>query len=332
MFKLNKLTMLIALLALILAACSPTGGASDEAGGDGSGDSTGQADSPQRNVALITHGAQGDTFWDIIRSGADAAAQKGNISYEYSNDADPTQQATLIQNAIDRGVDGIATTMPNPEALSGPIQRAIEAGIPVVMLNAGFGAWEETGALMYFGQDETVAGEAAGERLNEQGAQKVICVIQEQGQVQLEARCDGVTNTFQGTTTEKLYVEGTNMPSVESTISSKLREDPDIDVVLTLGAPFALTAVQSVEVAGSEAQVATFDTNAQLVAAIQNGDVLWAVDQQPYLQGYMAIDSLWFWLENRNILGGGRAVLTGPSFIDEENIDAIAELAERGTR
>jgi simple sugar transport system substrate-binding protein len=333
MFKsgkhLSTSVIIIALLTLILGACSETGGA--ERAEDRGTEQAAQADTPAYTVALITHGAQGDTFWDIIRAGAEAAADKDNITLEYASDADPTQQANLIQNAVDRSVDGIAVTMPNTEALLGPIQQAVEAGIPVTMLNAGFQDWQDTGALMYFGQDESIAGQAAGERLNEEGATNVLCVPQEQGQSQLEARCDGVEQTFQGDY-EKIYVEGTNMPSVQSTLSSKLRQSPDISHVLTLGAPFALTAVQSVEEAGSQAQVVTFDTNAELVGAIQSGDVLWAIDQQPYLQGYNSIDGLWLYLTNRNVLGGGEAVLTGPSFIDESNIDDIAELAERGTR
>lgn len=323
--------IIAAVLALLLAACSETGGAPRAEGGGGTGQAVAQADTPAATVALVTHGPQGDTFWDIIRTGAEAAAQKDNISLEYASDADPSQQANLIQNAIDRGVDGLAVTMPNSQALSGPISRAVEAGIPVTMLNAGFDDWRDTGALMYFGQDEAVAGQAAGERLNEEEATKVLCVPQEQGQSQLEARCDGVDQTFQGDY-EKLYVDGTNMPSVQSTISSKLRQDPNISHVLTLGAPFALTAVSAIEEAGSEAQVVTFDTNAELVQAIQSGDVLWAIDQQPYLQGYGSIDGLWLYLNNRNVIGGGEAVLTGPAFIDESNIDEIAELARQGTR
>ena len=324
-------TVLAALL-LLLAACSETGGAERvEEGGGTEGGTVAQADTPAATVAMVTHGPQGDTFWDIIRTGAEAAAAKDNITLEYASDADPSQQANLIQNAIDRDVDGIAVTMPNAEALSGPIQQASEAGIPVTMLNAGFSDWQDSGALMYFGQDESVAGQAAGQRLSEEGASTVLCVPQEQGQSQLEARCDGVDQAFDGEY-EKLYVEGTNMPSVQSTISSKLRQDPNISHVLTLGAPFALAAVAAVEEAGSEAQVVTFDTNGELVQAIQDGDVAWAIDQQPYVQGYEAIDALWLFLNNRNIIGGGEAVLTGPAFIDETNIDEVAELAEQGTR
>ncbi len=155
-------------------------------------------------------------------------------------------------------------------------------------------------------------------------------MIQEQGHVDLEARCAGVKNTFPAT--EILNVNGKDMPSVESTITAKLQQDPAIDTVLTLGAPFALTAVQSVKNAGgSNAKVATFDTNAALVDAIQKGDVQWAVDQQPYLQGYLAVDSLWLYLSNKNVIGGNQPTLTGPSFIDKSNVDAVAELAKGGT-
>jgi simple sugar transport system substrate-binding protein len=159
----------------------------------------------------------------------------------------------------------------------------------------------------------------------------VLCVIQEQGQVALESRCAGVTEGFKGST-EILNVNSKDMPSVESTITAKLQQDPSVDHVVALGAPIALTAVQSVGNAGSQAKVVTFDTNAALVDSIQKGDVQWAVDQQPFLQGYLAIDALWLYLNNKNLIGGGEPTLTGPSFIDKSNIDAVADLAKSGTR
>jgi simple sugar transport system substrate-binding protein len=320
-----------ALVAVGLGACtSETGGKQQEAEATGGG-GAGKADTPERTVAMITHAAPGDTFWDLIRSGAEAAAAKDNIDLNYTSDPQGPKQATLVQNAIDQKVDGIAVTLAKPEAMQGAVQKAIDAGIPVVAFNAGLEDWSDMGVQMYFGQDENVAGETAGERLSEEGAQHVLCVIQEQGHVALEARCDGVAKGFGGKT-ENLYVQGTDMPSVRSTIANKLRTTPGIDRVLTLGAPFALTAVQSAQEAGSDAQVVTFDTNAELVKAIQSGDVQWAIDQQPYLQGYLAVDSLWLYLTNGNVIGGGRNVLTGPSFIDQDNIDDIATYAQRGTR
>ena len=131
---------------------------------------------------------------------------------------------------------------------------------------------------------------------------------------------------------ENLNVNGTDMPSVQSTITAKLQQDPSIDYIVTLGAPIALAAVQSAENAGSTAKIGTFDTNAELVDAIQAGKIQWAVDQQPFLQGYLAIDSLWLYLNNRNTIGGGQPVLTGPAFVDKSNVDAIATYAKNGTR
>lgn len=237
-----------------------------------------------------------------------------------------------MQNAIDQKVDGIATTLVNPGALGPVVKKAAAAKIPVVELNAGMSDWKSTGALMYFGQDESIAGEAAGARLAKEGAKHTLCVVQEQGNVALETRCAAVQKGFTGGTTTKLYVNGRNIASVQSDIQAKLAQDKSIDRVITLAAPMALAAVQSVKDANSHAKVATFDTNAQMVSAIQDGTVEWAIDQQPYLQGYEAIDSLWLNLTNGNTIGGGNPVLTGPSFIDQSNIAAIASYAKHGTR
>lgn len=318
----------ILVIALSLASCSSTGGRPRESGG---GMDSGTADTPRFVVAMITHEAPGDSFWDLVRKGATTAAKKDNIELRYSSDPEAPNQANLVQNAIDQKVAGIVVTLAKPDAMKSAVQAATAANIPVVAINTGLEQWKAMGVKEFFGQDDLIAGQAAGERLNKDGAKNVLCVIQEQGHVGLEARCQGVVQKFGGKT-EILYVNGKDMPSVESTITAKLQQNRSFDRVLTLGAPFALTAVQSVQSAGSSAQVVTFDTNAELVQAIQNGDVKWAVDQQPFLQGYLAIDSLWLYLNNGNVIGGGEPTLTGPSFIDKSNIDAVAQYAKNGTR
>lgn len=316
-------------LVVGLAACSSTGGKPQQSGGDGSGGGT--VNTPRATVAMITHEVPGDSFWDLIRKGAQAAADKDNIELRYSNDPEAPNQANLVQSAIDSGVDGIAVTLAKPDAMAPAVKAAEAKGIPVVAFNSGYDNWKAMGVQEYFGQDEKLAGIAAGEKLNADGAKKVICVIQEQGQVALETRCAGVTQGFKGQT-EILNVNSKDMPSVEATITAKLQQDPSVDHVVALGAPIALTAVQSKGNAGSNAKIVTFDTNAALVDSIKKGDVQWAVDQQPYLQGYLAIDSMWLFLNNKNLIGGGQATLTGPSFIDQSNIDAVADLAKAGTR
>lgn len=318
-------------LAGSLAACSTTGGRraleqQNQVGADG-------ARAKTMTVTMITHQAPGDTFWDIIRKGAEQAATDVGVELNYTNDPDATKQAQLVQAAIDKKVDGIAVTDPNTGAMGPAIKKAIAAGIPVSMFNAGGPDAMGLGAIGYFGQGETDAGKAVGERLASDGAKNAICVIQEQGQQQLEDRCAGVAEGAGGAVKiERIYVDGRNDASVTTNVQAKLTQDPTIDWIVTLGAAYALDSVKAVEAAKSSAKIGTFDTNKALVDAVKSGQVQWAIDQQPFLQGYLAVTSLYLYKINGNTLGGGQNVATGPSFIDSSNIDKVAEFAAKGTR
>ena len=324
----TALASAFAAVCLLAAGCSSSGGS--ESGSDAA--PAGQAGTPRLKVALITHSAPGDVFWELVQKGAQAAAAKDNIDLTYMNDPVATGQADLVRDAVADRVDGIAVTLAKPDAMKSTVAKAKKAGIPVVGFNGGVDDWKGQGLLEYFGQDEYVAGKAFGRKLNDEGAKHNICVIMEQGHVALEARCKGVKEGFKGKT-DVLYVNGTNMPSVKSTITAKLKQDSSIDYVVTLGAPFAMTAVQSLDDAGSKAKLATFDLNKDLIGAIDDGDIQFAVDQQPYLQGYLSVDSLWLYKTNGNFSGGGQApVLTGPAFVDKSNVETIAKFAAKGTR
>ncbi|GHH91926.1 sugar ABC transporter substrate-binding protein [Streptomyces capillispiralis] len=281
---------------------------------------------------MVTHGSEGDAFWDRVKRGAEAAAAKDGIDLTYVSDPEQSGQAELVRNAIRDGVDGIALTLAKPQAMKGPVAEARKAGIPVVGLNSGIDAWKPAGLLGYFGQDETVAGRAVGEKLNDLKARHTLCVVHERGNVAVEARCAGVKKTFGGTT-ENLYVDGTDMRAVSGIITARLRQDSTIDEVVTNGAAYALSAVDAVKEADSKARVATFDLNKDLVDAVRAGDVQFAVDQQPYLQGYLAVDALWLYRSNGNVSGGGVApVLTGPAFVTKTNATAVSGFAANGTR
>jgi simple sugar transport system substrate-binding protein len=252
-----------------------------------------------------------------------------NIELRYSNNAEAPEQATLVQNAVDSQVDGIAVTLAYANQVGPAAQAAATGGIPVVAFNSGIDQYEQYGAMEYFGSDENLAGRTAGQRIAEAGGQKTICIIQEQGSVALEARCAGVA---QGTTTENLQVEGTDLPSVRSTIGAKLQQDPSITHIVTLGAPIALAALEAKGDTGSQAEVVTFDLNADVAQRIQDGDIAFSIDQQPYVQGYMAVAAMWLYLTNGNDIGGGGPVLTGPSFVDSSNIEQIVPYAQNNTR
>ncbi len=285
----------------------------------------------QMKVAMITHGQPGDTFWDIIRKGAEAAAKKDNIQLVYYADPTATKEAQLIGNAVQQHVDGIALTIAFPDAEASAIKQAQEAGIPIVGFNAGADDYKKLGVPMYVGQDETIAGAAVGDKLNTEGSKSAICVDQQQGAVQLEERCDGIKKTFKGAF-YILYVNGYDMASAKARITAKLQQSPDVDYIVTLGAPFAPTALDAVGDAGSKAKVGTFDLTPRAADLIGQGKLEWAIDQQPYVEGYESVDLIWLNKINGNVVGGGQPVLTGPTFVDKSNIADVAKFAKVGTR
>ncbi|WP_449475965.1 sugar ABC transporter substrate-binding protein [Streptomyces abikoensis] len=323
--------VLAAVLGATLAGCSATGGKRAEERAAKAAQGRAAVDTPRWTFAMVTHSGDGDTFWDIVQSGAKQAAAKDNIKFLYAHDVEGNKQAQSVQAMIDQKVDGLIVTLAKPDAMKDVVEKARKAGIPVVTVNSGSDKSKEFGALTHIGQDEVIAGEAVGEQLNERGKKKAVCVLHEQGNVGHEQRCDGVKKAFKGEV-QNLYVEGTNMPNVQSSIEAKLQSDKDVDAVVTLGAPFAPTAVKAAEQAGSKAEVATFDLNAKVAEALQSGKLAFAVDQDPYLQGYEAVDLLWLYRYNRDMLGGGRPVLTGPQIVTKDDAKTLAEYTKRGTR
>lgn len=327
MKNLRTPAVLLAALAITLTGCSATGG---RAAAERSAAAQGGCATKTMTVTLITHSAPGDDFWDLVRKGAEDAAAKDCMALEYQADPDGAGQAALVDAAVDKKVDGIAVTLSKPEQMSAAVQRAVKAGIPVTALNGGMDVWQKAGAQGFFGQDDKIAGAKTGEKLQKLGAKKVLCILHEQGNVGNDARCAGVKSTMPNT--ETLYVNGTDITDVQTKITAKLQQDKAIDTVLGLKASVALAAVSSKKEANSSAKIATFDTNAELVKAIKDGSVEFAVDQQPYLQGYLAVDALWLYKTNGDTIGGGNAVLTGPAFVDKSNVDAIEKFAQAGKR
>ncbi|MEO6087494.1 MAG: sugar ABC transporter substrate-binding protein [Umezawaea sp.] len=311
---------------LALAACSGP----SSAGTSNSGAAQPTGDSGGLRVAVVTHGSAGDAFWSVVKNGAEAAGERLGVKVDYASDGDPGGQSRLIDNAVAQKVGGIVVSMANPQALKTSIENATKAGIPVITINSGESYSAEFGALMHVGQSEEIAGEGAGKRLKDAGKTKLLCVIQEAGNVGLNQRCDGAKAAFG--TVQTLQVDINNPTDVQSRIKGAVQSDTSIDAVLVLSSQVAPGAVRAVKDAGSKAQVATFDLNADVVAAIKAGDVLFAVDQQQYEQGYLPIVFLKLYKDNANTVGGGHPVLTGPGFVDKSNVDVIAPYAEKGTR
>ncbi|MEO6606689.1 MAG: sugar ABC transporter substrate-binding protein [Aeromicrobium sp.] len=316
-----KIAAVVVAAGAVLAACSGTG--SDEGT-----DNTAKKD---YTYAVVTHGSPGDAFWDRVKSGAEQAGKDYGVKVEYSSDGDPAKQSQLIDGAVADKVDGIVVSMANPDGIEDSVKKAVAAGIPVITINSGVGKFKEFGAMTHIGQTETIAGQAAGERLKGEGLKNAICVIQEAGNVGLEERCKAVADTFGGKV-ENLQVDGTDDGAVQTTITSKLQADKSIDAVLTLGGQYAIDAVGAVKDSGSSAKVATFDLSEDVIKDIQAGTILFAIDQQPYVQGFMGVSGLYLKSINGNDIGGGQPINSGPAFITKDNADAVLKYAANGTR
>lgn len=286
-------------------------------------------------IAVVTHGGVGDSFWDVVKNGAERAGDDLGIEVVYQSDGDAPNQAQLIDIAVSNNVDGLAVSMANPQALESSVRQAIAAGIPVVTINSGLDQYKSLGAMTHVGQTEFVAGVGAGERFDSEGVSYLLCVIHEQGNIGLEERCDGAENALGkvGGQVERLYVSGTgDVATSQSEIQAKLQATSAIDGILTLNPVIALTAKDAIVGTGTNVTLGTFDLNGDVVASIQGGEISFAIDQQQYLQGYLPVVMLYLNVINENTTGGGLPVLTGPGFVDASNAAAVSSLASQGTR
>ncbi len=283
-------------------------------------------------IAVITHGDDG-SFWSVAKKGALAAGKSLGVKVLYQGaNNDAQKQAQLIDAAVTAKVDGIAISVPNVSAIRASVKKAIAAGIPVITLNSGANDYLALGATTHVGQDENVAGQGAGTKLKAEGATHLLCVIHEQGNSGLEQRCAGAKTTFGGTV-DTLYVKGTaDITTTTQQVAAKLSADKTIDAVLALNPDIAIATTVAVASSGSKAKVATFDLSAPVVAAIKSGKVLFAIDQQQYLQGYLPVVFLYLQITNANTVGGALPVMTGPGFVTKDNVAKVAALAAAGTR
>lgn len=329
-FRNKRLVAGAAILAagILLTACS--GPKSDTAASTSSGTAAAAPSSGPFKVAVVTHGSAGDAFWNVVKNGAEQAGKDLGVTVDYNSDGDPANQAKLIDNAVAQKVGGLVVSMANPQALQTSIQNAVKAGIPVITINSGEDSSAAFGAIAHVGQSEGLAGQGAGQRLKAAGKTHLLCVLHEAGNIGQNQRCDGAKQAFGNVTT--LQVDISNPTDAQSRIRAQLQSDTSIDAVLALNSQVAARAVSAAKDAGSKAQVATFDLNSDVVAAIKDGTILFAVDQQQYEQGYLPIVFLKLYKENGNTIGGGHPVQTGPGFVDKTNIDTIAPFATRGTR
>ena len=315
---------------LLLAACS---------GGNGNRNGNGENSGRESlRIVAVTHGQSADPFWSIVANGIkDAADDLGvRVEYQAPTSFDMVRMSQLIDAAVASKPNAMLVSVPDADALSGSITKAVDAGIPTISINSGADAWRKLRLLAHIGQTEYEAARAAGERLAAAGSRSVLCINHEVGNMALDERCRGLADGLKasGGSVKVIGVNVADPDDAQQRIMSAFSSDAKVDGMLTLGPAGATPALSALATADRVLPIrfGTFDLSADVLKAIQNGDMLFAIDQQPYLQGYLGVVMLVKYLETGAMAGGEQVLRTGPGFVTRENAATVARMIERGVR
>jgi simple sugar transport system substrate-binding protein len=287
-------------------------------------------------IAMVSHGQASDPFWAIVKKGLeDAGRQTGvAVSYRAPDTYDLARMRRLIDEAISARLDGLIVSLPDVQALRAPIRRAQRAGIPVVSINSGSDRFRDLpGILAHVGQPEYRAGLESGQRMAAAGVRNAICVNQEKGNAGLDERCRGFGDGMRkgGASASELIVDLQNPDQAQQRIAQAVTER-NADGILTLGAAAAQPALEAVRGSGRQVRIATFDLSPDVLAAVRDKQIMFAVDQQPYLQGYLPVILLAERSRHMLMPPAGELIPTGPDFVTSSNADEVLELTRSGYR
>ena len=252
--------------------------------------STAFAQDPIR-IVVVTHGQAANPFWSVVKSGVDEAAKDMGVTVEYRapDTFDMVQMSQLIDAAVASQPNGLAVSIPDADALGESIKSAVASGIPVVSLNSGSEVYEELGVGAHVGQTEYEAGLGAGKRMAGNGVSNALCVNPEVGNVALDLRCKGLADGLGG----KVEVLAVTLDPTETSnaVAARFMAGGDIGGVLSLAPSTADATLEALETAGVAGNVVfgTFDLSPDGLGAVRDGKMDFAIDQQPYLQGYLPI-------------------------------------------
>jgi simple sugar transport system substrate-binding protein len=297
----------------------------------------GPARSTER-IVVVSHGQASDVFWSVVANGvADAAKDLGlRVEYQAPTSYDMVRMSELIAAAVASKPSGLVVSVPDGTALRGAIEDAQAAGIPVLSINSGAEVWRELGLLTHIGQTEFESALAGGRRLTAAGARRALCVNHEVGNVSLDERCRGLAEAMReaGGSSGVLAVDLADPEDARQRVAGALAADPALDGILTLGPNGAVPTLAALRETGRLPQVrfGTFDLEPTILAAVRDGELLFAIDQQPWLQGYLGVVSMHAYLATRTVAGGGDIIRTGPAFVTAETAASVMSLAERGLR
>jgi len=287
----------------------------------------------QLHIVVVTHGAASDSFWAPVKNGADEAGKQMGCSVDYRapEKFDMVAMAQLIEAAVAAKPDGLVVTIPDADALGGAIKAALNAKIPVISTNSGWDVSKKLGIMLHVGQEEFIAGKGAGERMKAMGVKKAVVVNHLVGNVALDLRAKGFIEGL-GQSAEVLATK-LDFTEARNAISAYLQKTPDLEAVMTLGPNGAEPAIQALESAGKlgKLKFGTFDLSPAILQTVAKGQMDFAIDQQPFLQGYLPVAFLANYIRY-GIIPSQETVFTGPNFVTPETAAKALELSKHGIR
>ena len=330
---------LVAVLALVTVACtaadsSPTGGTATD----------GQF-CQGTNLVFFPGGTTGGGFETVVYNGAKAAeaAFGPTVTYQWS-DWDPNKMITQFQEAMATNPDGIAVMgHPGDDAFAPLVTEAEEQGIIVTAMNTELQQLEAQYASAGFGYVGAVLHDAgfalAQEAINRGNLQSgdramVWGLVSQPGRGE---RTQGILDALEEAGLEVDYLEiddATNADPANGvpTFTGYASANPDLKAIFIDHGNLTSTIPTYMESAGLEPgsiYAAGFDLSPATVQGVKDGFVNLVIDQQQYLQGFLAV--LQLCLTDKYGFSG-LFVNTGGGFVDETNIDLIAPLVEQQIR
>ncbi len=283
-------------------------------------------------IVVVSHGQASDPFWSVVKNGVDQAKIDMGVDVKYlaPDTFDMVRMSQLIDAAVASNPDGLVVSIPDADALGDSIRAAVGAGIPVISMNSGSDVRKSLGVAVHVGQTEYEAGLGGGEKMKAAGVSRAVCVNQEVGNVALDLRCKGFQDGLEGTS--EVLAVSMDPTEIRNALKAYLIRNPDTQGILTLGPSAAapvLAALEEEDLIG-KVKLGTFDLSPEVLQALLDDKMMFAIDQQQYLQGYLPIVILA--LNKKFGLMPGADVLTGPGFVTKDNASQVIDLSSKGIR
>ncbi|MBI2743606.1 MAG: substrate-binding domain-containing protein [Chlamydiales bacterium] len=253
------------------------------------------AHADQKTVAVCTHSSGTSSFWSLVYEGMNAAGSDMGIKPVYYGLFDPQvkNMPGYISKALKASPSALIISIPDSELLRPSIEEAQGKGVPVIAIGSGFDEYASLGINTFIGEDSFEAGVIAGERMLKAGVSRLLCVHDIETDISDKREIEGVKSAFKkaGKTALTVAIRDNSPSTAAALIATTLSIDLDIDGIIAMSATAALPSIYAIKEHGKygELPFATFDLSDHVRDGIQAGKILFAVAQQPYLEGYLAV-------------------------------------------